>query len=171
MSLHFWVGSGGAMVAAAVMGLGLGAYVTSPQKPVRPALEAELDSGDMGAVPNLPEAERGPAFVTCTGCGPTLEERRMQADMAGLDADGMIGESRDPAVRDYLAEEEQPVESAALGYPPLPQPTVRVDRLPPRIERFAAGEAEPGPALRPVAATAAPLPPVPAEPAEAGLPQ
>ncbi|CAM5436352.1 hypothetical protein [Sphingobium scionense] len=171
MSLHFWVGSGGALVVAAVMGLGLGAYVTSPQKPGQPALEAEFDSGAMAMAQDLPEAERGPAIVTCTGCGPTLEQRRMAADMAGLDADGMIGESQDSAVRDYLAQEDMSVESAALGDPPLPQPSVRVDRLPPRIERFAAGEAEPGPALMPVAATTALPPPVPAEPTEARVPQ
>ncbi|WIA56496.1 hypothetical protein N6H05_01325 [Sphingobium sp. WTD-1] len=171
MSLHFWVGSGGVLVVAAVTGLGLGAYVISPQKPVQIAVDTELDSMDMAVPQTLSEGDRGPAFISCTGCGPTLEERRMQADMAGLDADGMIGESHDPAVRDYLAEEDQPVESAALGDPPLPQPTVQVDRLPPRIERFAAGEAEPRPAWMPVAATTAPPPSVPAEPAEAGLPQ
>lgn len=170
MSIHFWIGSGATIIVAAAMGLGLGSYVTSPQRPVRAAMDADIGGIEMAASQDLPPVERGPAIVNCTGCGPTLEERRMKADMAGLDADGMIGGSHDSAVRDYLAQDDVPVETVALGDPPLPPPTVRSHRLPPQIERFAAGEAEPQAVMTPVA-TASPPPPVPAEPAEAGLPQ
>lgn len=167
MSTHFWIGSSATLVAAAALGLGLGTYVTSPQKPVRAAIDSEMDGAAMVAARDLPVAEPGPATVRCTGCGPTLEERRMAADMAGLDADGMVGESHDPVVRDYMAQ-NVPDEPMVRDDPP--PPIVRVHRMPPQVERFAAGEPGPQPVLRPVA-VATPPPPVPAEPAEAGLPQ
>lgn len=167
MSTHFWIGSSATLVAAAALGLGLGTYVTSPQKPVRPAMDREMDGTEMAAARDLPAAEPGPATVRCTGCGPTLEERRMAADMAGLDADGMVGESHDPVVQDYMTQ-DVPIEPVVRD--DLPPTTVRVHRLPPQIERFAAGEPGVQPVLRPVA-IATPPPPVPAEPVEAGLPQ
>ena len=169
MPMHFWIGSGATIAAAAAMGLGLGIYVTSPQPPARAVADSEWDNLD-AAPPQTPQiVEAGPTVIRCTGCGPTLEERRMAADMAGLDADGMVGESRDPLVKDYLAQEEVPVESATLGDPPLPPPTVRIHRPSPPA-RFAASEPAAQPVAMPVAG-AVPPPSVPAEPAEAGLPR
>ena len=97
--MQHWILSGVTVAAATVMGLGLGAYVTSPQssaprtqKDVAYAEPSDSSLSDQVADP----AGRGPAIIRCTGCGPTLAERRMASDMAGLDADGMIDGTSDP---------------------------------------------------------------------------
>src|SRR3546814_13259227 len=71
----------------------------------------------------------GPAVVRCDGCGPTLADRQMAADMAGWD--GM----NDPVVRDYAAQDDGMTPDHAE--PPRP-----VRMLPASIERFADGEGE-----------------------------
>ncbi|WP_141249501.1 hypothetical protein [Sphingobium sp. D43FB] len=101
------------LAASVAMGLGLGSYVTSPQKTAVPAEVWSPDDdnsyaeagraasmfGDSGT------GDRGPAVIRCTGCGPTLTERRFAADMAGMDSDGLIEGSSDPLVQDYLAQD------------------------------------------------------------------
>ena len=107
--MQHWILSGMTVAAATVMGLGLGAYVTRPQssaprtqKDVAYAEPSDSSLSDQVADP----AGRGPAIIRCTGCGPTLAERRMASDMAGLDADGMIDGTSDPVVHDYLTQGE-----------------------------------------------------------------
>ncbi|BBD99088.1 hypothetical protein SAMIE_1025890 [Sphingobium amiense] len=133
MLLTKWMPAGATLAAAMVMGVSLGSYATSQPKAAadEPVEEALYD-------PSIPtQAEeavvmRGPAEVRCTGCGPTLEERRWRAETAGWDSNGTAGESSDPVVRDYLA--SQPQEDA-----PPPDP-VEVEQLPVNVMRFAASD-------------------------------
>lgn len=130
---HFWMGAGATLGAAAMMGLGLGGYVTSPQGSTRNASEfVEATIGDQTAADTSFTPQKGPGAIHCTGCGPTLAERRWQADMAGLDADAMRDGSNDSLMRDYAA--EQPVEELVPDVPP-----VSVHPLPPQVARFAGG--------------------------------
>ncbi|MDO7834139.1 hypothetical protein Q4610_03685 [Sphingobium sp. HBC34] len=147
------------MAVASCMGLGLGHYVTSPQAQ-SPADTAAAQSvyetfdGNAPAADASVAAQNGPAVIDCRGCGPTLEERRWKADMAGLDADGMLHGSSDPVVRDYQAQTiaEDMMPDAA------PSP---IHALPPRIARFAAGEgAEPAALAQAAAERTPPVAPV-----------
>lgn len=153
--MHHWMLSGMTVAAATVMGLGLGAYVTSPQSS---ALSGDADavyteSGDSGASDYaFNPTDQGPSEIRCTGCGPSLAERRSAWDMAGLDADGMIDGTSDPVVRDYMAQREEA--DTAFPAPPPPSPA---HQLPEPIARFAAGEAAtPPPVLQPAQAEAVP---------------
>lgn len=117
--MHFWMTSGALMGAAAVVGWGLGHYVVTPQAPVyasdmilASSIGERADADDQVAI----ASDRGPADIRCTGCGPTLAERRMAADQAGADLDGMIGGSVDPIVRDYLAQGESGHLSVPASY-------------------------------------------------------
>ncbi|KMS53864.1 hypothetical protein [Sphingobium cupriresistens] len=129
---HFWMGAGATLGAAAMMGLGLGSYVTSPQVPARNASEyVETVISDQAATDTSFAMQKGPGAIHCTGCGPTLAERRWQADMAELELDAMTrGGSSDPAMRDYEA--EQPPEDIMPAAAPVP---VRI--VPPQAARFA----------------------------------
>lgn len=130
---HFWLGTGATLGAAAVLGLGLGSYVTSPQAPAR-AASATIDTGvdDQTVEEARFTNDKGPSAIHCTGCGPTLADRRWKADMAGLDAATPIDASYDVPPDDYA------MESAA-------EPPVPVRHLPPQVTRFAAGDAPPPP--------------------------
>ncbi|WP_254798426.1 hypothetical protein [Sphingobium sp. AS12] len=153
--MHHWMLSGMTVTAATVMGLGLGAYVTSPQSSALPgdAGAADAESGDSGASDYaVNPVDHGPSEIRCTGCGPSLAERRNALDMAGLDADGMIDGTGDPVVRDYLTQGE----AAEVSYL-APQPPSPVHQLPEPIARFAAGEgATPPPVLQPAQGKASP---------------
>ncbi|MEC3912480.1 hypothetical protein U5A82_18965 [Sphingobium sp. CR2-8] len=132
LSAHFWMGTGATVAAAAVMGLGLGSYVTSPQAPTRMASETmDVGMDEPVATDTSFETQTGPGAIHCTGCGPTLADRRWKADMVGLDADGMIDGRNDPVVRAYEAEEGAD-----------PSPTL-VRPLPPQIASLTMGEAPP----------------------------
>lgn len=153
--MHHWMLSGMTVAAATVMGLGLGAYVTSPQSS---ALSGDPDavyteSGDSGASDYaFNPTDQGPSEIRCTGCGPSLAERRSALDMAGLDADGMIDGTSDPVVRDYLTQGD----AAETSYP-APSPPSPAHQLPEPIARFAAGEAAtPPPVLQPAQAEGVP---------------
>lgn len=133
LSAHFWMGTGATLGAAAVLGLGLGSYVTSPQAPARTAsamIDAAIDDQDVGQAAFT--AEKGPGAIHCTGCGPTLAERRWQADMAGLDAADPIDTGYQPQPEDHIAD-------VAIE-PPAP-----VHPLPSQVMRFAAGDTPPPP--------------------------
>jgi hypothetical protein len=139
---HFWMGTGATLGAAAMMGLGLGSYVTSPQRPAADA-SAYVDGptdDQIAAQAALHDAQKGPAVIHCTGCGPTLADRRWRVDMAGLDLDGMIDGSRDPVVQDYEA--ARAPEDLLPAAPPAP-----VHPLPPQVARFAAGDTAPPPVI------------------------
>ena len=152
MTGQFWMSTGATIGVAAIIGLGLGSYVTSPQGSSR-AGSAMVDAAieDQVATDASFDTQKGPGTIHCTGCGPTLAERRWQSDVAGLDADGMIAGSSDPVVRDYQAEH-----LPQFFLPDaLPSPA---HQLPPQIARFAAGE------------TAAPPPVVATHAVRAGAP-
>lgn len=152
MSRQYWMLSGTILLVAVVMGLSLGAYVTAPRKGVPPVDPSAAILPDIEPVTAaVPSASTGSQVIHCTGCGPTLAERRMQAEMAGLDASGMITGSHDPTVRNYLAQEDDP--------PPVydpPMPPSADHRLPERIARFAAGDNAP-PVTRPTGQPSAAL--------------
>lgn len=137
MTAHFWMGAGATLGAAALMGLGLGGYVTSPQSPTRNAGDyVDTAIGDQTATDVDLAMQKGPGAIHCTGCGPTLAERRWQADMAGLDLDAMRRGSSDPVLRDYEAAElPEDVMPATMPAP------VRI--MPPQATRFAADDAPP----------------------------
>lgn len=113
---QWWMMSGMTLAASVAMGLGLGSYVTSPQKTAVPAEEWTPDDdnsyveagraaatfGDSGT------SDRGPAVIRCTGCGPTLTERRFAADMAGIEG------SSDPYVQDYLAQDHPATDDSLM---------------------------------------------------------
>lgn len=133
LSAHFWMGTGVTLGAAAVMGLGLGSYVTSPQAPARVAsatIDENLD--DSGVEEAHFTADKGPSVIHCTGCGPTLADRRWKADMAGLDAAVPIDAGYDLSPDDYAMET-------------VVEPPVSVHPLPPKITRFASGDTPPPP--------------------------
>jgi hypothetical protein len=147
-TMHYWMLSGMTVAVATVMGLSLGAYVTSPQSSALPgdagAVYAQSDDSSVLDYAIGP-VDHGPGEIRCTGCGPSLADRRRALDMAGLDADGMIEGTSDPVVRDYLAQGDGP----EAVFPTLPPPSP-VHQLPEPIARFAAGEgATPPPVLRP----------------------
>jgi hypothetical protein len=75
-------------------------------------------------------AQAGPDVIYCSGCGPTLADRRF-ASTGRLDGDSQIDGLRDPVEQDYPTDEEAP------QVHPAPQPV----RLPANVERFAAGDA------------------------------
>ena len=137
MTAHFWMGTGATLGVAAMMGLGLGGYVTSPQGPARNASEyVETVMADQAATDTSLAMQKVPGAIHCTGCGPTLAERRWKADMAGLDLDAMTHGSSDPVVQDYEA--EQPPEDIMPAVAPAP---VRI--VPLHATRFVADDAPP----------------------------
>ncbi|WP_232307413.1 MULTISPECIES: hypothetical protein [Sphingobium] len=110
-------------------GYGLGLYATTP-----PRLGTETPLPDAvapdGSDHDPTSADlNGPAIIHCSGCGPTLADRQMAADMAGWS--GMS----DPLVRDYAARDEP--NQTDYADPPPP-----VRTLPASIERLAAGESD-----------------------------
>ncbi|MGE4323301.1 MAG: hypothetical protein AB7E60_09760 [Sphingobium sp.] len=134
---------------AVALGVGLGGYAAG-EGPVgwqgasiTPAL---ADSAAQAPLP--PEAPSpGPAHIHCTGCGPTLEERRMAADMAGLDAgdgtyDPYATVARDEGVQEeatHAAHSEPAADSAPI---PASKPTPRI-AVPPPVRATTAPAAEP----------------------------
>lgn len=164
--MHHWIVSGMTVAVATVMGLGLGAYVTSPQAPALPAdagtVYAASDDSSASSY-SISPTDRGPSDIRCTGCGPSLADRRVALDRTGLDADGMIEGTSDPIVRDYLAQGEE-TEAAFPAPPPSP-----VHQLPEPIARFAAGQVvTPPPVLQP--AVESPVPATVATAAGGSLP-
>lgn len=89
MVMRMWLAGGGVMMAGLMAGMGLGSYAT--HIPVASPASIAAENGDMGASaidlrdrgPSA-DALRGPSEISCEGCGPTLSDRRMAADMAEL---------------------------------------------------------------------------------------
>lgn len=138
LSAQFWVGTSVTLGAAAVMGLSLGNYATSPQASAQAAIttigaspdDRSLD--DSGVEEAHFTADKGPGVIHCTGCGPTLADRRWKADMAELDPAEPIATDYDVPPDDYAM--EAAVEPPAPVYP-----------LPPKVTRFASGDRPPPP--------------------------
>ncbi|MCI4590974.1 hypothetical protein MOK15_12835 [Sphingobium sp. BYY-5] len=132
--MRLWMLSTITMVAATAMGLALGGYVTSAQRSPLERATGFYEQADSGDAPHAVEASTmSPVAIRCTGCGPTLAERRSAADMARWTGNSMIAESPDPVEQDYLAEAE-----------PLPireAPPALVHPLPASIARFEEGVA------------------------------
>ncbi|MET0372291.1 MAG: hypothetical protein ABW039_13060 [Sphingobium sp.] len=161
MSTRFWLASSGVVAGAIVAGLSLGAYAVSPPRSAWADDAAATLDVAVGAVGSSGVDDRPSIHVVhCKGCGPTLAERQRAADLAGLDLDSMISETRDPVVLDYAAQDK-----AALIEPAPPPPS----RLPPMAERLAAANAPAPPpqfrqtvpigaVIQPIAVTTAPAP-------------
>ncbi len=110
--MRLWMLSAGTVVAAGVMGVSLGAYVTStPISPLAESAQAEtVDYNDDSTSPPAVAdsiAETGPVEIHCKGCGPTLAERRWTKDMAGV---GTPNDNWD-TVPEPVVDLDQPVES------------------------------------------------------------
>ena len=137
MAGHYWVMSGLTVAAAVTMGLGLGTYATSPQQP-RQVDQQEAESNDYamssaGSGSDM-AADAGPVAIRCSGCGPSLAERRFAADRAAYDSYSVDSGRGDPMVQDYLAQDDAPLV--------LPEPTP-VQRPPADIQRIDMGTAAP----------------------------
>lgn len=175
MSGRFWLSGIGVIAGSMVLGTALGHYATNIPQRSMARLDGGIDDGAGAAFstydPDGMESTSGPARIICKGCGPTLAERRQAAEMAGLDADGMMGESSDPIVRDYLndappqegeGDNDRPSPVNRLSPVNSPSPVSGVPvasspahRLPANIERFAANAmAERVDAPRPLGAPA-----------------
>ena len=135
MSGRFWLLSVGVMVAAMAMGLGLGRFAVTPSRSHLNGAEDAFASVEAPvAVASTTSATlAGPGAIHCTGCGPTLNERH-DALYTSLDADSYLTGTRDPVVRDYLAEDD-----VLVAEPPQPLPS----RLPAFVRRFAASDVPP----------------------------
>ena len=146
--MRLWMLSGTTVAAATAMGLTLGSYAVSPQRsPLERDAEPSLYT-DFEA-PVAKAADPGPRTIHCTGCGPTLADRRHAAAMAGYDDYGMVdGGSSDPVVQDYLAAADGDMGYAAA---PVEAPVPVIHQLPPNVVRFADA---PSPAARPHQAVA-----------------
>lgn len=152
MSMRFWTCSGALLTGGVVLGLVAGGYATHlpPRDLSDPISDTSIEQAPTEpGFASLSAADQGPGIIRCKGCGPTLAERRMAADNAGWDPDGMITGSSDPVVADYMAQ-EQPA-SAPVDYP-----SSDLHRLPVNIQRFADGEG--GPPAQVVATIPAPPP-------------
>ncbi|KEQ51631.1 putative uncharacterized protein precursor [Sphingobium chlorophenolicum] len=109
MSARFWLFSLACAGMAMTGGYGLGLYATTTP---RAAMGTPLPEAVMPEDADYdPAALTGPAVIHCEGCGPTLADRQMAADMAGWDG------AQDPAWRDYAARED---EGQAEFAPPSP---------------------------------------------------
>lgn len=145
MSPQLYVSAGAVLTLSLAMGLGLGHYVTSPQKSVaRDSVPIETVRADSSPI-DAPSAggRTGPAIVRCIGCGPTLAERRWEADMAGISA---IPAS--DAEDDAIGVDDRTTDSIEVMPGIAPPSPLR--SLPPQMARFAAGDA---PAPLPVTIT------------------
>lgn len=135
LSAHFWMGTGVTLGAAAVMGMSLGSYAISPQAPNHAAQDMIDTPIDGETVQETAfEQPMGPGAIHCVGCGPTLADRRWQADMAALNATDSV---------DYGAEPLPDYQTDALAevVPHDPKSTVRPLR--PQVARLVTGETEP----------------------------
>ncbi|MEV5033985.1 hypothetical protein [Sphingobium sp. LMC3-1-1.1] len=91
MSARFWLFSCACAATALTGGYGLGLYATTSP---RAALETPLPQAAMPQDSlSDPAGLTGPAVVDCKGCGPTLADRQMAADLANWNG------SNDPDVR------------------------------------------------------------------------
>lgn len=133
MSARFWLFSMASAGAALAGGLGLGFYaVTPPRAAVAAYDDGMAFSEEAQGMPLDSTGLNGPVEVRCTGCGPTLAQRQMQASY------GSWSGYDDPVVQDYEArgsDEPEDLMAQVDDMPPSP-----VHQLPDRIERFAKGE-------------------------------
>jgi hypothetical protein len=132
-----WMPAGATFAAAMVMGVSLGSYATSQP---RSALDEPMEEPAYAAgtfQPDAAAAMTGPVEVKCTGCGPTLEERRWRAETAGWDSGLSASDSRDPVVREYYTRLPDDDPSPTLTDEPR---APEVDPLPDNVARFARGE-------------------------------
>lgn len=105
MSPLFWMTGAGVMLGSVTLGAGLGGYAAGRwegglwSRDFEQTLALEVGNPD-AAYPDYRAAARadGPTEpIVCRGCGPTLAERQMQAEMEDAYATG----ERDPALRAY----------------------------------------------------------------------
>ncbi|MEJ7934398.1 hypothetical protein WG907_09045 [Sphingobium sp. AN558] len=130
MVMRFWLASGGVMMAGLMAGMGLGSYAT--HIPAASPVPFEGEADDMGASTighddSGPSAIalRGPSEISCKGCGPTLSDRRMAADMAELPVPRYLA---DEDYRQQFDDLPTPVyEAAQTIAAPAPSPAPATD--------------------------------------------
>ncbi len=144
--MRLWMLSTGTLGAALAMGLALGSFVTSvPANPV--ANPSTLDdiadaTGDDGSTSEVAAQQEPTGAIRCTGCGPTLADRRYEADMRAIygphESDDIIPDTP-PPVEATLAppamEEARPQRIAAMGReatPPDIELPIPVEASPPQ---------------------------------------
>src|SRR3546814_20855265 len=95
MSARFWLFSCACAGAALTGGFGLGLYATTPPRLGTETVLPQAVSPDGADYDMMSANLAGPAVVRCDGCGPTLADRQMAADMAGWDGmnDTVVGGS------------------------------------------------------------------------------
>ena len=126
MVMRFWLAGGGVMISGLMAGMGLGSYVT--HIPASPPSSLQADDGSASASTSgladsgpSPDALRGPMEIDCKGCGPTLPERRMAADMAALPVPNYGEQSYDdpplpdPAMTRAIADAAPPTSPTPLA--------------------------------------------------------
>lgn len=118
MSARFWWFTMACAGGALAGGGGLGLYTITPQNtvPVRDGAPVQPLEGATSYYDShsAEMAMKGPTVIRCTGCGPTLADRRMTADMAGWSG------ADDPIVQDYMAQADEL--SMDVAPSPLPAP-------------------------------------------------
>lgn len=130
-------------------GLALGLYATTPPRVTFTDVALPYSNPQEHVVEPDTSSLNGPTEILCQGCGPTLADRQMAAMMGGA-----WSGYDDPAVRDYMAQDQWADEDGSL-HPQDAQP-VPAPRFPPNVERFAAGEVD---APQPVQVTQASIAP------------
>lgn len=144
--MRLWMLSTGTLGAALAMGLALGSFVTSvPADPVAaPSTLDDLEdaTGDDGSASDAVAQQEPTGPIRCTGCRPTLADRRYEADMRAIyephESDDIIPDTPAP-VEATLAppamEEARPQRIAAMGReaaPPDIELPIPVEASPPQ---------------------------------------
>lgn len=126
--MRLWMVSTATLGGALVMGMALGSYATGgpavpfPSVPVEQALADEpADAAGQDAVPSPVYMAQGPDEpIHCTGCGPTLAERRWRTDMAAIDMN-----DRPPPEEEWhdapLPQQEEVASAEMAQEPPAPR--------------------------------------------------
>lgn len=134
MSTHFWMMAGVTAAASTILGLSLGSYATSPQRSAAmddfaietaAAMPSDTDSASYAPV------QQGPALIRCTGCGPTLADRRWHADMAAMDDVEDMGDPIDPVYADVAPVLSEPMPVIALPAPTPQRAALAIDSTAP----------------------------------------
>lgn len=133
MSARFWLFALTMTGAASLGGLGLGFYATTiPHSAATDAISPDVtpvfgqENVSYAGYP-VQAGESGPTVIHCEGCGPTLSERRLAADMAGWDS------YDDPMVQEYMRDDPAVTRTLRdMGEQARPQPTVQ--HFPPQVE-------------------------------------
>jgi hypothetical protein len=123
--MRLWMLSAGTLGVALAMGLALGSFVTSvPANPLTTpsTLDNLADATDDDGSTTAVIANQEPTVpIRCTGCGPTLADRRYEADMRAIygphDSEPVTDDPAplEAAMTPPVMEEVRPQRVATLG--------------------------------------------------------